>query len=470
MYPKLGVDWRIKGGVDDRFLLSLDSFSEYSLNNLQSNALLLCDGRKSVEQVCGAMNIGSGGFLSFLEGLVKIGAVSMMQSKDDRVVPLVSLSGVNSPYLKEVHLDITSKCNLSCLHCYQEPYLAKGMSEMSTEEVKDVIRRLGEMNVSKLVISGGEPLLRDDLIEIIDYAFSQGIIVPTIFTNGTVNMEVLNQLCDYGKPFTLAVSLEGDIASNNDYIRGEGSFLVIMEAVNLILDKQKCGSRVKLVIDTMTHPLNFERLKRMFVYLSDLGVQRWRISLPRNQGAFIGNAAKLNVDLVKVLYEYEEFIKWYLDKGAYTSSLNIQIESFFRTALIRKKKVSVFTPDSCCCEYKKEALTIKPNGDVTACTAFTNMIIGNIAKETIKDIWFSDRMQTIKRIKVSEVKECVGCEYLYLCGTGCRRTALADHGSVYAKDSSICEIYAFFHKRIIPILANLNLKFQETGKTGGDCK
>jgi len=236
-----------------------------------------------------------------------------------------------------------------------------------------------------------------------------------------------------------------------------------MKAVNAILDMQKAGSKVKLAINTMTHPLNLNRLKQMFVRLSDLGVQRWRISLPRSQGAFVENAGKLNVEPAKAFREYEKFIKWYLDEGMHISDLDVQIESFFRTALIRKKEMSIFTPDSCCCEYKKEALAIKPNGDVTACTAFTNMVIGNITKDAIKDIWLSDRMQAIKRMKVSEVKECVGCEYLYLCGTGCRRMALADHGSVYSKDSSICEIYAFFHKRIIPMLSGLNLRYQESG-------
>jgi len=211
----------------------------------------------------------------------------------------------------------------------------------------------------------------------------------------------------------------------------------------------------------MIHPKNYKNLKEMFLFLSKLGIQRWRVSLPRNQGSYITNSKKLNVKYNKVFEEYRKFIIWYLEEGINISNLDIQIESFFRTALIRKKEISIFTPNSCCCEYKREALAIKPNGDVAACTAFTNLIIGNVKEKSINDIWYSSKMQNIKQIKVAEVEECKDCEYLYLCGTGCRRMALADNGSIKSKDKSICEIYKFFHDRIMPILANLQLELKQ---------
>lgn len=162
----------------------------------------------------------------------------------------------------------------------------------------------------------------------------------------------------------------------------------------------------------------------------------------------------------KVFREYEKFIYWYLKEGRKISSMDIQIESFFRTALIKGKEAYLFSKDSCCCEYKKQALAVKPNGDVVACTAFTNLIIGNLKQKTIKNIWYSQKMQRLKQIRISDIMECTNCEYLYLCGTGCRRMAFADKGSLNAKDESICEIYKFFHESIIPILDSFQINIR----------
>ena len=68
-------------------------------------------------------------------------------------------------------------------------------------------------------------------------------------------------------------------------------------------------------------------------------------------------------------------------------------------------------------------------------------------------------MQNIKQIKVGEIKECADCEYLYLCGTGCRKIAFSTSGSLYAKDKTVCKIYSFFHKKIMPLLNQYNINF-----------
>lgn len=167
---------------------------------------------------------------------------------------------------------------------------------------------------------------------------------------------------------------------------------------------------------------------------------------------------KLKINVGEVLSEYERFIFWYLEEGKSISDMDIQIESFFRTSVIKGRKINTFKKDSLCCEYKKQALAVKPNGDVVACTAFTNLVIGNLQQDSIGEIWYSEKMQKIKQIKVSCVKECIDCEYLYLCGTGCRRMALSKTGSLFAKDESACEIYKFIHNKIIPMFNEFQLQ------------
>ena len=65
------------------------------------------------------------------------------------------------------HIDITWRCNERCVHCYLDH---EGKNEMSTDEIKDVIRQLEDAGTFFLSISGGEPLLRRDCFEILEYA------------------------------------------------------------------------------------------------------------------------------------------------------------------------------------------------------------------------------------------------------------------------------------------------------------
>src|SRR5271167_3015973 len=66
-----------------------------------------------------------------------------------------------------VHMDITWRCNERCVHCYLDH---DGVGEMTTAEIKEVIRQLAESGTFFLSISGGEPLLRRDFFEILEYA------------------------------------------------------------------------------------------------------------------------------------------------------------------------------------------------------------------------------------------------------------------------------------------------------------
>jgi radical SAM protein with 4Fe4S-binding SPASM domain len=453
MYIELSSDYRLKGVQGDFFLLNLDTLQEYAVNDVQAEVLVYCNGINTPKEISNIVGVSLAELSRFLRKMSDFGCLKVNTSKRYNFYVSPKMLNMSSPYLKEIHLDITSMCNLNCLTCYQEPYLGTNITDLNTDQIKQLIDQMKIMNVAKLVISGGEPFLRSDLLDIVKYALSCGIAVPTIFTNATVlETTIIQQLCCLNKNMVLAVSLDGYDEASNDFIRGKGNFKKAINFIELILSTRSSNNRPKLVIDTMVHPLNYDKLQDFFLFLSDLGVERWRVSLSRNQGSYTKNQAVLILDQGKLFDEYERFIKWYLDVGKKDSLLDIQIESFFRTAWTQGRSPQFFTPASCCCEYKKDAITIKPNGDVTACTAFTNLVLGNIKNSSIAELWYSHNMQAIKQMKVASLSECSGCEYLYLCGGGCRFMAFQESGVLNSKDVTACNMYQFFHQRIIPLL------------------
>src|SRR5262249_15505328 len=79
----------------------------------------------------------------------------------------------------------TKTCNLKCVHCYAEAEIRKFNGELTTEEARAMIEDLAAFNVPALLISGGEPLVRPDILDLAEYATSLGVRV-TFSTNGTL--------------------------------------------------------------------------------------------------------------------------------------------------------------------------------------------------------------------------------------------------------------------------------------------
>ncbi|MBN1577536.1 MAG: 12,18-didecarboxysiroheme deacetylase [Chitinispirillaceae bacterium] len=136
----------------------------------------------------------------------------------------------------------TRRCNLRCVHCYSHSQDLQYSGEMSNEEAKRFIDGLGDFGVPVLLFSGGEPLLRRDLFELITYTRNKGIRA-VISTNGTlISEETAARLADAGLSY-VGVSLDG-LKAVHDRFRGvAGSFEKALEGIRA---SRKAGVKVGL--------------------------------------------------------------------------------------------------------------------------------------------------------------------------------------------------------------------------------
>lgn len=136
----------------------------------------------------------------------------------------------------------TRACNLSCRHCYADACLSKESGELTTEEAMSFIDDLAEFKVPVLLLSGGEPLMRPDIIEIIAYAAAKGLR-PVLSTNGTlITVNKARKLLEAGVKYA-GISIDG-LGARHDYFRGmTGSF---ERAVKGIRNCQSVGLKVGL--------------------------------------------------------------------------------------------------------------------------------------------------------------------------------------------------------------------------------
>ena len=164
--------------------------------------------------------------------------------------------------------NITRMCNLKCVHCYNDSGAGKPCDEITTVEAKTVIDDLARFGVPSILFSGGEPLMRPDLFELIEYAGAQGRRT-VISTNGTlITADVARRIKQLGVSY-VGISLDGIGAINNRFRGVAGAF---DRAVRGIRSCQDAGVRVGLRL-TLTRR-NVEDLESLFDFFEKEGIER----------------------------------------------------------------------------------------------------------------------------------------------------------------------------------------------------
>lgn len=140
--------------------------------------------------------------------------------------------------------NVTKRCNLFCKHCYASAKTSDAEKEkISTEKAKEILDDLSSFSVPVILFSGGEPLLREDIFEILDYARKRGL-KTVLSTNGTlINEDAAKRIKDAGVSY-VGISIDG-IGDVNDIFRGKkGAFELATQGIrNLKKMKLKVGIR-----------------------------------------------------------------------------------------------------------------------------------------------------------------------------------------------------------------------------------
>lgn len=163
-------------------------------------------------------------------------------------------------------IELTLRCNLRCVHCYctYDPSL----EEMSYEQICKLLDDVTEAGCLWLLITGGEPLIRKDFLDIYTYAMKKGMII-TLFTNGTlITEEIADHLREYA-PFAIEISLYGATRQTyEDVTQADGSFERCMNGIRLLVER-----KLPLVLKTTVTTLNKHELTQMRGFAKSLGVE-----------------------------------------------------------------------------------------------------------------------------------------------------------------------------------------------------
>lgn len=177
-------------------------------------------------------------------------------------------SGVSTGHGPVVVWNCTRTCNLKCMHCYADSDSKKYEGELSTKEAKTFIKDLHEFNVPVILFSGGEPLVREDLFDLIQYAGNYKIR-STISTNGTlIDKEVARRIKQSYVGY-VGISLDGIGSSHDEFRRSKGSF---DKALNGIRNCREVNQKVGLRFTINRH--NYNQLEDIFHLIKEEKINR----------------------------------------------------------------------------------------------------------------------------------------------------------------------------------------------------
>lgn len=323
--------------------------------------------------------------------------------------------------------ELTHRCNLKCKHCFSSSGAAAS-NELTTDEIRKGLDSFERNKVFQINFTGGEPLLRNDFFEILDYATAKKIAID-FSTNGfLIDQTTVDRLKDTNI-FNIQISLDG-IGELHDRFRGvDGLYRKILDGIEIL---KRSGFNV--VISTTINKTNLRQLGDIIDKAQELGVSVFKTTLfiPIGRGKANENELQLSRDDVRsIAYILKE------KRALIGDRLQIQMDSCYPWLLEENRpEETIWKNRNVGCSAGSSTLFITAEGKVAPCPFLRHMTIGNLRSEDLKTIWNSDALECFRTIKPEDLKgRCHNCEFLGSeCYGGCRAAAFAESGDMLGED------------------------------------
>ena len=363
--------------------------------------------------------------------------------------------GIDLPHV--VAWNLTRRCNLACAHCY----ISAGSwevaeTELSTEACLDIVDQILDVNPAPmLILSGGEPLLRDDL-EIIASRASTGGATVVVGTNGTrLTDERIRSLMDAGVTgvavsidsldptfhdrFRMAASQAGGVAER---VHGTGALADTMAAVERLR-----SHGLDFVIQTSLTPANRSEIARIAEWSAEQGAVSLNVYFLVATGRGEGVRALTPDENEAALVELADLEETYRGRMMIRSKCQPQIMRHVIERDSESPLLSYKTRCPCGVQY----LRITPEGQVTPCP-YTPLVAGDLTQTSFRTIW--EESEVFAQIRSGDVGgKCGSCEYREVCG-GCRARAYAEGNGIMGADDS-CAYEPDGSRPVIPAAASI---------------
>ncbi|MEF8823476.1 MAG: heme b synthase [Desulfohalobiaceae bacterium] len=336
------------------------------------------------------------------------------------------------PELRVLAWEVTRACNLACRHCRADAHTDPFPGELDTDEALRLIDEIAQVGSPILIFSGGEPLLRADIFQLVERARANGLRCA-MAPNGTLlNAENVPRMAESGIE-RVSISIDAADAQSHNAFRGvEGAFEASMRGIEHL---KRAG--IPFQINTTVTRNNFRIFGEIHDLARDLGAVAWHIFLL----VPTGRASEMSEEVVSS-EEYERVLNWFYDLSR-TSSMQLKATcapQYHRILRQRAKQEGIavsyanFGLDAVSrgCLGGSGFCFVSHSGQVQPC-GYLELDCGQVRDESFPHIWRNSARFREIRDPSLYTGRCGICEYERVCG-GCRARAYTMNGDYLAEE------------------------------------
>lgn len=303
----------------------------------------------------------------------------------------------------KVQWKVTENCNLRCAHCWNGKIKEDNLDE---SEYLDIAKKICSWNVLEVTLTGGEIFTVGNIDEVIECFVSKNIYV-NLFSNGILIDQHIDFLKNYKDLLQVNVSIDGN-KEYHEKIRGKNTYEGMLKNVKVLIE-----NGIKVVSNTVINKMNFLCIPEMIENLNKIGVKNIQISHLILKGNAVENQSKLLMNN----NDYEEFRKLLYQYAKEHSNSHTHIyysdvtDDTSKIYELKEENCTYYEDWICCAGVTR--VTVNPNGDVVSCPFFKEYVMGNLLKDTVQDIWMSNkRLEFVKlKKKNNNGRHCIAYQF-----------------------------------------------------------
>ena len=396
--------------------------------------LLLCDGNHDLEKN------------DLIEGLLQRRIIEQC-NKGDEPNQWSKLHEYDNYYFPRMNLMITGKCNLNCLHCFNAKDNAPLNSELSYEDVVNILDQAKDIGIHCFTLTGGEPLVHHRFLDIVKAIYERNMHVFELNTNGLlITQKMLDTFKEIGCYPLIKISYDG-IGYHNWIRQHPKAEELTLKAIELCI---KNGFRVKAQVQV--NRKNVGVMMETAKLLDKMGVDEMRIIRTTEAPRWEKNAPQSSLTIEEYYENMLDFAEIFMKSGM---KMTVDIWQFLR--LYPVNGTYSLVPISCdknefniripMCKGNRGMIAVSSKGEVVPCLQMSGYFLekgislGNLFKTPLKELvkesdYLNLAMAPLFK-QIVENDKCANCKYYKACTGGCPALGL-----LYSKDVN------FFHEDI----------------------
>jgi radical SAM protein with 4Fe4S-binding SPASM domain len=379
-------------------------------------------------------------FDNFLSDAIENGILYEYEETENLIMEsIVNTYPFISNTISDLWIHLSDKCNLNCPFCYSNSG-ADNNYTLDHEKIVAFLEQIDKNNRNSIILSGGEPFLYKNLIQLVKSIREMSFKSILIITNGTVGEEMYKEAIQYVDG--IQVSVDGTVADIHDVSRGTGSYAKMIKNLKLL---KQYGVK-KLIISFTPTTNNIQDLPNVpkFAYHNNINAIHITRLMPVGRGKALENTLSLDSSI------YQDNFKLFVDNFSNIEKV-ISIDSELEKSKRDLISLTFAGDQSYKVAYKQRKMTcgmgmgsmcVGYDGKIYPCSSMQYDIFSFGTIEDSLNKVIENAKKFMKNNSVDNIPECKNCKFRYMCGGGCRACAYSYSGceNIHAPDP-LCERY-----------------------------